>query len=350
LQKAMAFLFFCSPKTFIMQNFPVISSILSATHVGLFLQDKYGFGAAATCKLLKTGINHSYLITDGDRKFVFRLYSLNWRTQTEIEEEIRLLNLLRDADIAVSYPIKDASGNYIQELNAPEGIRYGVLFSFAQGEKLLNFPAGLHYKIGETMARIHQVTQNLQLQRVTYTPQVLLQDSFERLKQFLPADTDEMQWMASTQKYLLAELAKADTGKLRRGAVHMDIWFDNLNITKEGAVTIFDFDFCGNGWLCLDIAYYILQLHSTEKVEAERTEKLESFLAGYESVTKISEEEKSLLPMLGVSMYFFYLGVQCQRFDNWSNVFLNETYLKRFINLLVKKYFDENVVKGINVT
>jgi len=332
-----------------MQNFPVISSILSATHVGLFLQDRYHFSANATCKLLKTGINHSYLITDGERKFVFRLYSLNWRSQTEIGEEIRLLNLLRDNNVPVSYTLKDAAGDYLQELNAPEGNRYGVLFSFAEGEKHLNFSTGLHYKIGETMARIHQVTHNLQLQRISYTPQVLLQDSFERLKQFLPADTDEMQWMASTQKYLLDELAKTDTSKLRQGVVHMDIWFDNLNITKDGEVTIFDFDFCGNGWLCLDLAYYILQLHSTEKVEAERDEKLKNFLAGYESITKISDEEMRLLPMLGVSMYFFYLGIQCQRFDNWSNVFLNETYLKRFINLLVKKYFDENVVRGINV-
>ena len=89
----MAFLFLCRPQTFIMQNFPVTSSILSATHVGLFLQDNYGFSAAATCKLLKTGINHSYLITDGGIKYVFRLYSLNWRTREEIAEEIRLLNL-----------------------------------------------------------------------------------------------------------------------------------------------------------------------------------------------------------------------------------------------------------------
>jgi Ser/Thr protein kinase RdoA (MazF antagonist) len=34
-------------------------------------------------------------------------------------------------------------------------------------------------------------------------------------------------------------------------------------------VTIFDFDFCGNGWLCLDIAYYILHLHNIEKYEAK---------------------------------------------------------------------------------
>lgn len=332
-----------------MQSFPVISSILSATHVGLFLQDRYHFKAVATCNLLKTGINHSYLITDGEHKFVFRLYSLNWRSQTEIAAEIKLLNLLRDNDVPVSYPIQDATGNYMQTLNAPEGDRFGILFSFAEGEKHLNFSTNLHYKIGETMARIHQVTHNLQLERVNYTPQVLLQESFERLKQFLPIQTEEMQWMASTQKYLLAELAKADAVNLRQGVVHMDIWFDNLNITNAGAVTIFDFDFCGNGWQCLDLAYYILQLHSTEKVEAERDEKLKSFLAGYESIAPITGEEKAFLPVLGVSMYFFYLGIQCQRFDNWSNVFLNETYLKRFINLLVKKYFDENVVKDINV-
>ncbi len=38
--------------------------------------------------------------------------------------------------------------------------------------------------------------------------------------------------------------------------------------------------------------------------------------------------------------YFFYLGVQCQRYDNWSNAFLSENYLKRFINGLVKRYYD----------
>jgi Ser/Thr protein kinase RdoA (MazF antagonist) len=327
-----------------MQNFPVISSILSANHLGLLVQDAYGLKTGTTCSLLKTGINHSYLLTDGDSNFVFRLYSLNWRTQTEIREEIRMLNLLRDAGVSISYPIKDITGNYIQQLNAPEGMRFGVLFSFAEGEKMLNFETDLHFKVGETMARIHQVTHNLQLQRVAYTSQVVLQDSFEKLKAYLPVDTEEMQWMASTQKYLLKELAKVDAVKIRQGAVHMDIWFDNINITKEGKVTLFDFDFCGNGWLCYDIAYYILQLHSTEKAEAERNEKLKSFLAGYESITPISEEEKRLLPLLGVSMYFFYLGVQCERFDNWSNVFLNETYLKRFINLLVKKYFDEQVI------
>lgn len=324
-----------------MESFPVINSTLSATHLGAFLQGKYQLNNNALCSLLKTGINDSYLVTDGADKYVFRIYSLNWRTEKEILEEIRLLNLLHENHIPVSYPLTDRSGNYIQEFNAPEGERFGVLFSFARGEKLLNFPVHLHYKVGEVMAQMHKLTTGLALERVTYTPERVLVESFEQLKKFLPASTEEMIFMTSTQKYLLDELEKADSNQLRSGAVHLDIWFDNISIDKD-AVTIFDFDFCGNGWLCYDIAYYILQLNSTEKDEKGCKLKTEAFLQGYESVTKISAEEKRLLPVLGVSLYLFYLGIQCQRFDNWSNTFLNEGYLKRFINLLVKKYFEKN--------
>jgi Ser/Thr protein kinase RdoA (MazF antagonist) len=325
-----------------MAHFPVISSNLSPTHLALFLQEKYNFGKNTNAFLLKAGINHTYLIKDENKKFIFRIYSLNWRTKTEILEEIRLLNLLKKHNIAISYPIFDKKDNYIQICNAPEGERFAVMFSFAEGEKLFNFSEETHFKIGELMAQIHQITQNLNLERVHYSPQILLVDSLNQLEKFLPSDTEEMAFMQKTQQFLLNEFSTADMTKIRNGVVHLDIWFDNLNVAKDNKITIFDFDFCGNGWLCLDIAYYILQIHSIEKDEAIYKSKTESFLAGYESITPISEEEKRIFPMLGVSIYFFYLGIQCQRFDNWSNTFLNEIYLKRFINLLVKRYFDLN--------
>ena len=324
-----------------MEKFPVTSSILSASHIGVLVAKKYGLVGDVSCTLLKTGINHSYLIEQVAVKFIFRLYTLNWRSDLEINEEIRLLNMLKEN--GVSFPLMDVDDSYIQYLEAPEGIRQGVLFSFAEGDKQLNFSADLHLKVGEKMAKIHQATLNLQLERVTYTPKIVLKDSFLNLQKFLTADSDESIWMVSAQQYLLDEINKADVTQLRSGAVHLDIWFDNMNITKDGQITIFDFDFCGNGWLCYDIAYYILQLHSTEKDISQRDLKVEYFLRGYESVTKITDEERRILPILGVSLYFFYLGIQCQRYDNWSNVFLNETYLKRFINLLVRKYFEENV-------
>ncbi|WP_373551006.1 phosphotransferase enzyme family protein [Haliscomenobacter sp.] len=323
-----------------MQTFPVSSSILSTEALGHFLRKKYDLSAACTCQLIKAGINHTYFVKDQSLKWIFRVYSLNWRSRLEIAEEMRLLTALRDAQIPVSHPMPDAEGEYIQTLVAPEGERFGVLFSYAEGDKLHNFSTETHFEIGAIMARLHQVTQNFKLERVSYSPEVLLINSTAQFQPFLPHDCAEMDFIKSTQKYLLEYLANIQVQELRTGAVHLDIWFDNLNVSKTGEVTIFDFDFCGNGWLCLDVAYYVLQVHSVERDKPECLPKVQSFIRGYESVTPLSAEEKRVLPMLGVCLYFFYLGIQSQRFENWSNTFFNESYLKRFINVLVKSYFE----------
>ena len=322
-----------------MQPFPVVCSTLSATHLAPFLQQQYRLGAGVTCRLLRAAINHAYLVTDGMHKYVFRVYSLNWRSETEIAEELKLLKLLMENEIPVSYALPDAQGNYIQQIPAPEGMRLGVLFSYAKGEKTLNFSETLHYKLGVIMARMHQVTQNLEIQRVQYDHRVLLIDSFELIKQYISVDTEEMQFMQHAQRYLLRQYLNAPSHLLRKGVVHLDIWFDNMNIHNNSAVTIFDFDFCGNGWLVHDLAYYIMQLYNTEREPEVYELKLDHFLKGYESVTPIPEVEKQLIPVASISLYFFYLGVQCQRFENWTNTFLNETYLKRYINVVIRKLY-----------
>ncbi len=321
--------------------FPVTNSNLSAKHLGLFLQEKYTLSKETACTFIRAGINDTYLVSDNIEKYVFRVYSLDWRSRAEILEEIRLLNLLKQNNISISYPLPDKGDDYIQTLNAPEGNRYGVLFSYANGHKIHNYSKEVHFQIGALMARFHQVTNNQALNRVTYTPEILIVEPLKQIEKFLAADSKELGFIQSTQEYLLQEFSNVDGQEIRRGIVHLDIWFDNLNITDENVATIFDFDFCGNGWLCLDIAYYIMQLHNIEKYEAKDYQpKIDSFISGYESITTISKEEKRLIPMLGVSLYFFYLGVQCQRYENWSNSFLSEDYLKRFINGLVKRYYD----------
>jgi len=323
-----------------MEHFPVSSSILSAPHLPAFLKDAYGFGTGTSCSLLRAGINHTYLVATGSARYVFRVYSCNWRTAEEINEEIRLLLELKEKGMSVSYPLPANNGAYIQTFQAPEGARYAVLFSFAAGEKLHLVPAETHYRLGTLMGRLHQITAPMILNRTTYTPQVLLQDPMPYLGQFLPADTAEMDYMKTLQVRLLSLLANADHTQLRRGVVHLDIWFDNINVAGE-EITIFDFDFCGNGWLALDVAYYMMQLHNVEKYEpADYSPKVAAFIAGYESVCPLTGEEKRLLPVLGICLYFFYLGIQCRRYENWSNSFLNENYLKRFINGLVKRYCD----------
>lgn len=214
------------------------------------------------------------------------------------------------------------------------------MFSYAQGHKIQIYSEEAHFEIGKLMAQIHRQTKNLEQKRITYTSDILLNQSLNNIRQFLSDDTDEMLFLIRTQSLLEKELLNSDTHLLRKGIVHLDIWFDNLNISDNNEITLFDFDFCGNGWLCLDIAYYIMQLHNTEKDESERAVKMKAFYSGYETVEKISDEEKRLIPMLGVCLYYFYLGVQCKRFDNWSNTFLNDVYLKKYITVLIKNYYE----------
>ncbi len=323
------------------QHFPVTESTLATAHVGNFVQQQYKLSTNATAKLLRTGMNHLYMIADGADRYVFRIYNHNWRSKTEVAEEVRLLRHLHDNSVSVSYPLPDTAGNYIQELNAPEGLRYGLLFSFAQGKKQPRFDAETAYNIGVMMGKLHSYTLDMQLQRTVYDANTLLVDSYKNTAAFFGTESEEMQFVKQLNTYLKQAYKSIDTTDIRHGVIHFDLWFDNMHITEDGMVTFFDFDFCGNGWLCMDIAYFLFQLYNTNLAGEDYMEKAERFMQGYESVTPIPKAEKEILPVVGLSVFMFYLGQQCLTFDTWSNVFLNEDHLKRFTGML-KRWMEYN--------
>jgi Ser/Thr protein kinase RdoA (MazF antagonist) len=111
-------------------------------------------------------------------------------------------------------------------------------------------------------------------------------------------------------------------------------------------LTFFDFDFCGNGFLHHDVAYFIMQLYHHEPDKDLYAKKRAAFFDGYESVSQLSDEEKRLLPYSGLSIWIFYLGVQAQRFDNWSNLFLSENYLTHFMGM-AKAWLNYNDIEPI---
>ena len=60
-----------------MTIFPVTESTISAKDLGQFLREKYDLSERTNCKLFRTGMNHLYFVTDGDKKFAFRIYTFN---------------------------------------------------------------------------------------------------------------------------------------------------------------------------------------------------------------------------------------------------------------------------------
>lgn len=309
-------------------NFPVTASTLSDIYLGKFIQQKYALPENATCRLFRTGINHTYIINANEADYVFRVYSYTWRTPQEIQDELDLLLLLHNEGISVSYPVPDNNGALIQELNAPEGMRYGVLFTFAKGDKVRFKSADTCRLIGQLMAKMHRVTQGKTNSRITYNYQTLIDSPYNLASQYFDKTLPEMQYISELTLSLKEAITQA--AATATGIVHMDIWYDNMAIENDTRITLFDFDFCGNGPLLLDVAYFCNQLFNIETDKQIYEQKVSSFINGYRQIRNLRYKELQLIPLLAPAVFIFYLGVQCSRFD-WSNIFLSENYLKMYI-------------------
>lgn len=60
-----------------MTTFPVTASTLSETELGNFIKEKYRFNENSECKLFRTGVNHTYFLSDSQSKFVIRVIVIN---------------------------------------------------------------------------------------------------------------------------------------------------------------------------------------------------------------------------------------------------------------------------------
>ncbi|AJW63542.1 Homoserine kinase [Elizabethkingia miricola] len=326
------------------EKFPTINSTLSPNELGKLIQQKYGLSDKTECSIFRIAMNHLYIVYDGENKYVFRVYTHNWRTKLEIEEELRLLLHLKETDGQVAFPLADKSNQYIQEVEAPEGKRFGVLFSYAKGTKTARFSPQTSFLIGQALAKVHQSTENFELARISYNTQNLLDNPILRIKKFFNEGNSEVIFLEKLSAFLALKIQDIDTPKMRYGSVHLDVWFDNLHIDNEKEITFFDFDFCGNGYLCFDISYFLFQLLTTNLNEAEYQEKAESFLKGYETVTVIGSEEKKFLPYACLAIMVYYISVQCDRFEYWTNIFVNEDHLKRMVGNL-KRWISYNKIE-----
>lgn len=310
---------------------PASSTIISPDFIAEYVIQQYNLPKNTTCKILRTGISHTYLLENETEKFVFRVYFLNWRTETEISEELNLLNFLKENGVLLSYPLKDKNDAYIQQLKAFEGNRFAVLFSFAEGETIRNPSDKICFELGVAMAKIHQQLVDKTINRKTHNPETLVKWAIEKISKRLPNCTEEIAYFKRAYQMITNEFEKANPKNIRKGIVHLDIWHDNIKVKNEKDITFFDFDNSGNGALFLDIGYTLLLFYRNDPNSERFTARKNNFIKGYESITVISEEEKKLLPYGGLAIWLHYSGQHAVRFDDFANHFLSPDFLKYWI-------------------
>ncbi len=306
--------------------FPVINSTLSPNYLAVWVSAQYGF-KNVECQLLKTNINHTYRISTDSADYILRVYNPNHRSIHDVAEEVKLLCEVKNI-VSISFPVANAKKEYIQEINAPEGNRYVVFFSFAEGKKIRQLTTALNFNIGVEVGSFHHFTGNKSIERVNYSVDILINWAYRHLARYFSEEMEEMRFIKALEAILPDAFGKQHPTK---GIVHLDIWYDNMSIRDNGIITLFDFDNCGNGWLILDIGYYCMHLFYIEPDKEEYERKKDAFISGYRSKNQLPDNELELIPYAGLAIWIHYLGVAAKNFDNIANFYLSENYVKIMI-------------------
>ncbi len=293
-----------------MDQIRVTRSFVAADALAEVINDEYNLDEAVSCKLfskmLRTQDNDHYQVRVGETKYVARVYQQGshlGRKEADYRYELDWLNFLREKGISVSYPIQRADGEFIGTVNAPEGVRYFALFSFAPGKPMSATDEEQLYMMGQEMARIHVVSNDFksEYQRQPMDLEFLVERPIKQIQKFWTNSYDEKLNLLLTS----AEIAQEDLRDiLRNPETTEDGWgpiggdFHNVNTHFEGdKPTFFNFDLCGYGWRAYDIATFLLNTGLLQK-----SAKLsEAFFAGYYSVRPLSNNEhEAISPLLTI--------------------------------------------------
>src|SRR5438105_4445554 len=113
---------------------PVQLSLLAERGLTEYLIATYALPPTTTCRFWQRSINDVYLVDTGTTTLVLRIAPTQWRSQAHFRAEIDLLQFLHLAGLRVPQPVPSPEGSYLHSLQAPEGLRYAVLFTFIAGQ------------------------------------------------------------------------------------------------------------------------------------------------------------------------------------------------------------------------
>lgn len=316
-----------------MAIFPTRYSLLSAPAVHEYLQERYLLDDT-TCRLLIHNVSDTYLLEGGTTRYIFKIYRDAHRKEEEINGEVELLNTLHAGGASVSYPLPDKDGGYLQAFQAAEGIRYGVLFTYAEGQVYPAMNDEQLLQVGNAMAHIHNLTAGLRLKhhRKPLDFEALVDAPLRIIAPAFSGLATEYRYLHETATRVKRELQALELSAFSHGYCHYDFLPKNFHFDTNGKVTFFDFDFAGEGYLVNDLAsfyvHFFLDVMHKKLTQQEADRQFAVFVKGYRERRPLSEAERASIPYWGFLFWLFYFRFYCENFEDWSNFFFTPRFIK----------------------
>ena len=303
--------------------FPAIYSTLASDALVSRVLSHYEIGVVSGCQFWHRGLSDIYLVETLTHQYILRVAHHHWRSESDVEFELELLDFLQQRQIPVAYPLRTKEGRLSICINAPEGKRYAALFTKAPGQVALGDLNPTQSRLlGETLAKLHQAAVDFRSihHRQPLTLEYLLDDSFKAIAPFLQHRTADYTYLAEAIAQLKHQLQDLPKEPPFWGICWGDPHSGNVHFTHKGEITLFDFDQCGYGWRIFDIGKFLQVSLRTGISKQVR----EAFVAGYQAVCEITEDELTLLQSFTQTSHIWVWAISlnaatvhnCSRFDD----------------------------------
>lgn len=273
--------------------FPVSYSALSPTALLTFVCSRYELSEPAQCVLFTHGVNDTYLITTPSQRYILRVYLTGWRSLTDILYEVDVLRQLDLIGASVSTAVAQRDGSFVSTLQAPEGSRHVVLFTYAPGVTPDRHSLPDSHAHGRALAALHHAADRVvsTQQRAPLDCALLLDQSLAAIEGTQLCSTDDVDYLHAIAERLRTQIHGFAAQGLDWGVCHGDSHILNTHRRDDGLVTFFDFECCAPGWRAYDLAVlrWCEGFYQMDPEDAHWN----AFFSGYTEVRPLSEVDRA---------------------------------------------------------
>ena len=271
----------------------------------------YALEPPVTCRYYAGGVNDVYLVETGEGRRVLRVTPTGWRSHSDVDYEVDALLHLGRNGISIAEPLPARDGSFVREVQAPEGVRYAVLFIFAPGRVHGELDASFCRRFGQAVGQIHAATDDLHTPHTRFALDLdhLVDQPLAAIRPLLDKRPDDWRFLHELGQRLRTRIEQLAARGLDRGFCHGDLQAENAHLDGE-RLTFFDFDCGGPGWHAYDIAVFRWTLNSYgRRVSPDHEPRWQDFLAGYGEHHQLGRADIEAVPVFVAMRHIWMIGL-----------------------------------------
>ena len=266
----------------------------------------YNLGKLDSFKGIEEGIeNTNYFLSVDKKKFILTVYEKRVKSE-DLPFFSDLMSSLNKANFKCPAPICNNKNNTITDF---EGKKL-MIVSFLEGKAKQNLSPANCKSIGTEIAKMHELTKNLKLERKNDLSVNSWRKLFDVVKDKCTMIHKDLPKLIEQNLY---DVEKNWPKNLPRGIIHADLFHDNIFFIHDKFSGVIDFYFSCEDFFAFEIAicFNALCFDGVKENLSFNVTKAKNFIDGYTSIRKLTESEKNNIKVLsqGAALRFLLTRV-----------------------------------------